>query len=62
MSQPFLEEQLRRIREMTERISEAHNKVYGFEKPADADRPTQDAAHDEDRPTHRRDPAEPRRR
>ena len=62
MSEPFLEEQLRRIREMTQRISEAHNKVQGFEKPADANRLPQDSAHDEDRPTGRRPQVEPRRR
>ena len=28
MSEPFLEEQLRRIRKMSERISEAHNRQH----------------------------------
>jgi hypothetical protein len=61
MSDPFLEEQLKRLREMTERISEAHNKVNGLGRPASADRPSRDSDHAEPRPG-RRTPATHRRR
>ena len=61
MSDPFLEEQLKRLRQMSQRISEAHNKVRDFGKPASVDRPAQGSAHGEHRAA-RRSRATPRRR
>ena len=53
MSEPFLEEQLRRLREMSERMTEVHNRLRGLERPAPTDRPSQRARHAPHRPSRR---------
>lgn len=62
MSQPFLEEQLKRIREMSEQISEAHSKIGDIGRASSIDRPSQDTTHAQHRPARRRHPAGHRRR
>lgn len=61
MSEPFLEEQLKRIREMSERISEVRSKIREIGGQTVPDRLSDEPVRSDDRPTPRHSPT-PRRR
>ena len=61
MSDPFLKEQLKRLREMSERIAEAHNSVRELGRRPLKDLPSRESDNAEHRPA-RRNPSAHRRR
>ena len=61
MSEPFLEEQLKRIREMSDRVSDMRNRIRDVEKHSSADRSSPSSSHAPQRPS-RRHPASRRHR
>ena len=57
----FLEEQLRRIRQMSERMSEVQSRIRDFRSPSGSQNFSVERAHAQDRPKRRRQSAARRR-